>query len=374
MRLGFYVAALAAVGLFFTYTLPVWLYKCCRRQPIEQAGGQEKQPIKTVPLLEKVIAILVLAISLGVLAFGGILAADYTSANWLQLLYMTSPLLVALLARAVLKIPIEPALWPSLVLTLVGSGMVVYGGSQTSSEGQQLGWNDAIGIGIGTISMLGMAVFYVYVQKTEGIIAEDLVLYVEYATMCLTLPFLSLALEPGDWDAILHYDALDWGNLLFTSLGVYYGMNLLQQFIIRRVGASLFAMGTALRLVASIAGSWVLMGERIDNWEEWAGSAIVAVAITYYLFCQYKRKPADESASLLPEADGATTEALLAAQHGAAAAEPPISRAVPVGRRNVNSHALDEAALACTPGSLPNLSFRAYMRPAGSNVPNVQGV
>ena len=35
---------------------------------------------------------------------------------------------------------------------------------------------------------------------------------------------------------------------------VYYGMNLLQQFIIRRVGASLFAMGTALRLVASVAG------------------------------------------------------------------------------------------------------------------------
>jgi hypothetical protein len=31
-------------------------------------------------------------------------------------------------------------------------------------------------------------------------------------------------------------------------------MNLLQQFIIRRLGASIFAMGTALRLVASIAG------------------------------------------------------------------------------------------------------------------------
>ncbi len=65
---------------------------------------------------------MVLAVSLGVLAFGGILAADYTSANWLQLLYMTSPLLVALLARAVLDVPIDPALWPALVLTLVGSG------------------------------------------------------------------------------------------------------------------------------------------------------------------------------------------------------------------------------------------------------------
>ena len=79
-------------------------------------------PKKAHALSEKVIAILVLAISLGVLAFGGILAANYTSANWLQLLYMTSPLLVALLARAVLEIPIEPALWPSLVLTLLGSG------------------------------------------------------------------------------------------------------------------------------------------------------------------------------------------------------------------------------------------------------------
>ena len=85
---------------------------------------QEKQPMKTVSLLEKITAILVLAISLGVLAFGGILAADYTSANWLQLLYMTAPLLVALLARAVLKIAIEPALWPSLALTLLGSGML----------------------------------------------------------------------------------------------------------------------------------------------------------------------------------------------------------------------------------------------------------
>ena len=42
--------------------------------------------------------------------------------------------------------------------------------------------------------------------------------------------------------------------MLLSAAQVYYGMNLLQQFIIRRIGASLFAMGTALRLVASIAG------------------------------------------------------------------------------------------------------------------------
>ena len=71
---------------------------------------------------EKATALIVLAVSLGVLAFGGILAANYTSANWLQLLYMTSPLLVALLARGVLGALIAPALWPCLAATVVGSG------------------------------------------------------------------------------------------------------------------------------------------------------------------------------------------------------------------------------------------------------------
>lgn len=113
------------------------------------------------------------------------------------------------------------------------------------------------------------------------------------------------------------------------------------------------------------------MGERIQNWQEWAGSAVVALAITYYLYCQYNSKPdepTDAPAGLAEEANGGPSEPLLSA----AAAEAPISRAVPVARRN--SHALDQAALACTPGSLPNLSFRGYLRPSGFNMPNVQGV
>lgn len=41
MRLGFYVAALAALGLFFTYTIPVSLIRCCRRrEALEHDGTQ----------------------------------------------------------------------------------------------------------------------------------------------------------------------------------------------------------------------------------------------------------------------------------------------------------------------------------------------
>ena len=37
----------------------------------------------------------------------------------------------------------------------VGAGLVVYGGSAVEDAGRGLGWNDAVGIGIGFISMLG---------------------------------------------------------------------------------------------------------------------------------------------------------------------------------------------------------------------------
>lgn len=41
MRLGFYVAALAAIGLLFTYTLPVCLLQCC----CKKIAGQDRSQV-----------------------------------------------------------------------------------------------------------------------------------------------------------------------------------------------------------------------------------------------------------------------------------------------------------------------------------------
>jgi hypothetical protein len=44
----------------------------------------------------------------------------------------------------------------------------------------------------------------------QGVGLLQVILYVEYLTMCIALPGLSIALEDKDWDAILHYDWADW--------------------------------------------------------------------------------------------------------------------------------------------------------------------
>lgn len=104
------------------------------------------------------------------------------------------------------------------------------------------------------------------------------------------------------------------------------------------------------------------MGERINNWQEWTGSAIVALAITGYLIHQYFAASAagspasDHLLSLTP--DSALTDPLLLAELNeiTIGGGRTISSALPVlapPSRNV-----DEAAIAATPGSLPSFSFK----------------
>eukprot|EP00884_Botryococcus_braunii_P010777 jgi/Botrbrau1/19700/Bobra.0003s0061.1 len=350
MRLGFYVAFIALLALFFTVTLPAYLKTLLSstpaHRPVEHDGDKK--------FWEKLAAIVVLSFTLGVLAFGGIVATNFTSANWCQLLYMTAPLFVALLGAAVLGVPIPWFLWPSLLITIVGAGMVVFG-SQTGDAEFALGPRDFIGLSIAFACVLAMAVFYVYVQKTEGLIGVEVILYVEYLTMCIALPGLSAAFEGSDWDAILHYTWADWTNLLFASLGVYFGMNMLQQLVIRRLGASIFAMSSALRLVATIAGSWIILDEQITNWIEWLGALLVMLSVTFYLYMQFVTTPVSDSPDAV--ADAREEEAVLLADSVGESVQPLVRRASSVA---LGQKLLRQASVSGTPGSVPMFFGRSF--------------
>jgi drug/metabolite transporter (DMT)-like permease len=60
-----------------------------------------------------------------------------------------------------------------------------------------------------------------------------------------------------------------------------------QQLIIRHSGPGLYAMFIAVRVVAAIAGSWLVLGEGIETWLEAAGCVIVTGSMTWYLWLQY---------------------------------------------------------------------------------------
>lgn len=120
------------------------------------------------------------------------------------------------------------------------------------------------------------------------------------------------------------------------------------------------------------------MGEKIDNWQEWTGSALVGVAITGYLYSQYASKPIGAPAESVAGGSGlAATEPLLANDAAAAGLDRAMrtaSSAVPVLNGSRKKAALSEAGVAATPGSLPSLSFKRYLKPTCLDVPSVQEV
>ena len=109
------------------------------------------------------------------------------------------------------------------------------------------------------------------------------------------------------------------------------------------------------------------MGERIDNWEEWAGSAIVTIAITGYLFTQYSAAGPDQAPAPAAAAAPDLAASDLADPLLPAASEITVSRG---GRSQIASAArpvladlkrgltLSEAGVAATPGSVPGFSFK----------------
>ena len=133
------------------------------------------------------------------------------------------------------------------------------------------------------------------------------------------------------WSDVLHYNALELGNLGYLSIGVYCIGNLLQQVCVRKLGAPVFAVFISVRLLASIvgacappahsggchcpaqacafkadrdldtsvlrAGSWILLDERIANATEASGCIVIVLAVTAYLLAKAyssmgARKPA----------------------------------------------------------------------------------
>ena len=103
-------------------------------------------------------------------------------------------------------------------------------------------------------------------------------------------PALSALLEGGSWSAVLHWTLQDWLLLLYAGAGVYGVAKFTQQVIIRHEGPAVYAMFISIRVVAAIAGSWVLLGEGVSNWLEAMGCLVVILSVSWYLWVQWRTR------------------------------------------------------------------------------------
>lgn len=284
-RLTFYINAIACIALCLCVTIPQTVARLgCPRHNGGSRGSQTAGDClgsQGPPFRQQAYDVAVFAVCLGVLAVCGVIASRYTSAYLVQLVFTTSPLWTALVAAAVLREAPPKLLWPSFGATLVGSALVVGGALHAAPEA--LTWQDPLGLVLALIATLAISIYFVYVSKTTAWLPESAILYINYFSALSFAPLVSALFETGKWVALFGFNLKDWVALLYASAGVYGFAKYTQQIVIRKIGATQYALFISVRLVAAVAGSSLILDEAVGGLEI-VGCVIVCASVSCYVW------------------------------------------------------------------------------------------
>jgi len=231
-------------------------------------------------------------------ALSQIYASYFTNAYLAQLIFMLCPLFTAIANKVLLQQPAPAQLWPTIILAIAGSGMVIAGswisngntastfGSKTLSPQISL----IVGVSLALTSTLLLSSYLVLLQVTRHIVTGEQVLWAKRNVAAVVLVPLALAVNGTDWGWVRALTTFDWLVLVFTGIFIYTLANIWLQFCSRNLGAATVSVFISLRLVASILGSIVLLREVPRHVLTWVGFVVVVLVMTAFLWLQYTKR------------------------------------------------------------------------------------
>jgi drug/metabolite transporter (DMT)-like permease len=235
-------------------------------------------------------------------SLANVFASRYIPAYLVQMIVMLTPLVTAVANKLILRQPTPPMLWPTLAISLAGSGLVIAGqwmqaAARSNEGGGGAGAASAnkfeakyllAGISMSLLSMLLQASFFLAVQVTRHIVTGAQVLWGQRNTSVFGMLILALTIEGTDWGWFFALDTLDWVVLLIAGIVVSVFADIGMQFVSRAVGAAAVSSVISLRLVASLIGSIVLLGDIPKHPALWVGFVLMVVAMSAYMVWQYR--------------------------------------------------------------------------------------
>lgn len=258
----------------------------------------------------------------------------FTQAYLSQMVFLLAPLLVALMARALLSSPLPPGLFPALLFMLLGAGMVIVskaiggggGGGQSPGHGAgwllawaplgqsvgpagfpglggELTWRDGVGLSLAFVGTLALAFFMLLVQ-TSRCLSDQAILWCSFLTQAILCGTLTLWLERDRWHVVQHLTWHEWGLVAAVAVAFTWAANLGQQTVIRKLGAPQAAAFLPARLLGSLLASYPLLSEGISSAAELAGAFLLLASVTWYLRLQQQAAtPGAQAARLAPAAE-----------------------------------------------------------------------
>lgn len=228
----------------------------------------------------------IFALAVVLRAITNFLAARFTLAIYVQLITLMTPLLVALLSAGLLREVLPSFTWPAIILSLIGSLLVMSDDLSASGPILKLSANDVTGIALAFVSALCLAIYMILVPRTvKHAVSGEAVLLIQLITLSLVTNALSI-IRGEDWSRFAAIGRADWTVFGAFVGGVLLGANLGQIAALRRLGAPLVSSVMAWRLIATLLLAALLLGEQLTAPSQILGALMVLVTITVYLMRQ----------------------------------------------------------------------------------------
>eukprot|EP00929_Paragymnodinium_shiwhaense_P029220 TRINITY_DN16797_c1_g4_i1.p1 TRINITY_DN16797_c1_g4~~TRINITY_DN16797_c1_g4_i1.p1 ORF type:complete len:383 (-),score=16.95 TRINITY_DN16797_c1_g4_i1:88-1179(-) len=253
-------------------------------------------------------------------ASSNMISAKYTSALYIGIVTALAPFVVALLSWAALREDRPKYLAPALVLSSLGSILAIIG--QSGGESTPLSSSDAIGMAMAVVSIFASGGMRVHMKKSSSTLSGLMLVSWQYMS---GIPMGITAGAMLTHDTVQRLEALSLRDIL-AFLAFVFVMTLFasvaQVAAVRRIGPTMDGSLQPLRLISTICGGRVVLGESVRSNMAWLGLAIILV--TSMIFVHLQPRPANA----LPPGKAST----------------PSSQATVYGRLNSVSKTPDTAA------------------------------
>jgi len=211
------------------------------------------------------------AIGIAINQYAFMYALEKTSASIVTLVFATTPLWAALLARALGWEFVKPLFWVAIVISAVGVFLVIVG------TGASMSLNSAEGVLIAFGAPLTWGCYSVLVRP---LLKDYSAMHVSAIMMLVGAPLIGIVGLPQalnmDWGRLT---PSSWVAIAYALIGSLIMANLFWFIAIHKAGSARAVAFMPLQPFLGVIFSALLLSERLD-WKEAAGGVIIIVGVT----------------------------------------------------------------------------------------------
>lgn len=212
------------------------------------------------------------------------LSASFTSSIYIGIVTALAPFVVAGLSWMTLREEVPKCLLPALLTSSLGTVVAVVG--QSGWDGAGPSSDDLIGIAMAFVSIIVSGGMRIFMKMSSSALSGFMLVSWQYMS---ALPLVIMSMGSMNNHTVQRLASITLADIeaMLTFVIVFTILSSVTQVTaVRHIGPTMDGSLQPLRLISTMCGGYVVLGESVDSVVGWIGLAIIFVTLMVYIYAQ----------------------------------------------------------------------------------------